>query len=107
MMALIVIGLGLGCAAIGGLLTYSGIHLFSDTSSTNHVHTIVANQISAHIDRDNQHESFQNSILIVIIGAVVAVGILFVLRYAAIGVMEARRGRKNNNNDNNGQILEA
>lgn len=91
-------------ALIGGLCTYTGIKLFSDTPSTAHVNTIVKNEIAAHVEADNTHEGFQNNIISVFIAAVVFGIAIFVLRYAVAGIRAVRRYNANPNNNNNNAI---
>lgn len=98
-MALFIAGIIAVGAGLGSLVTYAGTKFFADTPSTSHVQTLVQNQIAAHIDADNSHEAFQNNIMTTIIGAVVFAGTLCVLRYAVIGIREARRNNNNNNNN--------
>lgn len=99
-MALIVTGIIAVSAGIGSLLTYSGVKYFSDSPTTTHVQTIVQNQIAAHIDADNNHETFQNNIISLIIGAVAVAGVLMVVRYAVIGIRASRRNNDNNKSNN-------
>lgn len=88
-------------ALIGGLCTYTGIKIFSDSPSKDHVTTIVKNEIAAHIDADNTHENFQNNILSVIVAAVVFGIAIYALRYVINGIRAIRRFNANNNNENN------
>lgn len=91
-------------AGVGSLLTYSGIKLFSDSPSKDHVQTIVKNEIAAHIDADSDHETFQNQIITILVGAVAIVALLLILYFAAIGFKTARRIRRENNNNNNNNM---
>lgn len=95
-MAIVAAVLGVS-ALIGGLCTYTGVKIFSDAPSTAHVNTIVKNEIAAHIDADNTHESFQNNIITVAIAAVIFVFTFFAVRYAVKVCKSTRRDNTNNN----------
>lgn len=105
-MALLIAGIVAGGAAIGSLLTYAGTKFFSDAPTKEHVQTVIKNEIAAQVVADTHHENFQNNVLTILIGAVASAGILIVLRYAAIGIMAARRNQNNENNNRAAQILD-
>lgn len=98
-MALIIGGFLAAAAAVGGLVTYSGVKFFESSPSTAHVQTIVKNEIAAHVEADNSHETFQNNIITILIGAVAFAFVLGILRYAIIGIKAVRRNNNNNNNN--------
>lgn len=100
-MALLIAGLIAAGAAVGSLMTYSGTKIFSDSPTTSHVQTIVKNEIAAHVDADDDHETFQNNIITILIGAVSFVLVLVILYFAIIGIKAVRRNRNNTNNNNN------
>lgn len=94
-------------ALIGGLLTYSGIKVFSDTPSTAHVNTIVKNEIAAHVEADNTHEVFQNNIISIIIAAVAFGAAVFAISKIVTGVRAVRRYNANRNINNNAIEIDA
>lgn len=105
-MAVVAAVLG-GCALFGGLCTYAGIKFFQDTPSTDHVTTIVKNEIAAHIDADNTHETFQNNTITIIVAVIGIVFILLVLRSTVITIQKFRRFNADNNNNNNAVSIDA